>query len=60
MEPLGKYVSAEMISRSNRRAVLSALSVPRVYEKDKGNHLSQLSFETPACQHMSLGAGEMN
>jgi hypothetical protein len=32
--------------------------VPRGYEKDKGDRLSQLSFETPACLNMSLGAEE--
>jgi hypothetical protein len=36
------------------------LSVPRGYEKNKEDRLRQLSFETPACQDMSLGAEELN
>jgi hypothetical protein len=35
-------------------------SVPRVYKKDEEDHLSKLSFETPACQDMNLGAEELN
>jgi hypothetical protein len=30
-----------------------------VMKKDKEDRLSQLSFETPACQDMSLGAEEL-
>jgi hypothetical protein len=29
--------------------------VPRGYKKDKEDRLRQWSFETPACQDMSLG-----
>jgi hypothetical protein len=39
--------------------VFSAWSVPRGYKKDIEDRLSQLGFETPACQDMSLGAGEL-
>jgi hypothetical protein len=39
--------------------MFSAWSMPSGYEKDKEDHLSQLSFETPACQDMSLGAEEL-
>jgi hypothetical protein len=35
-------------------------SVPKVYEKDKEDHLSQLSFKMPACQAMSLGAEQLS
>jgi hypothetical protein len=56
---LGKYVSAEMISPNNRKAVFSERSVPRVYKKDN-DLLTQLSFEMPACQDMSLGEEELN
>jgi hypothetical protein len=38
--------------------MFSILSVPRGYKKDKEDPLSQLSFETPACLDMGLGAGE--
>jgi hypothetical protein len=31
-------------------------SVPRSHKKDKEDRLNQLSFETPACQDVSLGA----
>jgi hypothetical protein len=41
-----------------QRAVFSAWSVPTGYEKDKEDRFSQLSFETSACQDMSLGAEE--
>jgi hypothetical protein len=30
--------------------------MPRDYKKDKEDPLSHLSFETPACQDVSLGA----
>jgi hypothetical protein len=40
---------------NSREAVFSVRSVPRGYKKDKKGRLSQLSFETPACQDMSLG-----
>jgi hypothetical protein len=40
--------------------MFSALSLPRDYKKDKEDRLSYLSFETPACQDMSLGAEELN
>jgi hypothetical protein len=29
------------------------------YKNDKEDHLSQLSFEMPACQDVSLGAEEL-
>jgi hypothetical protein len=35
--------------------VISVWSVPRGYNKYKEDLLSQLSFEMPACQNMSLG-----
>jgi hypothetical protein len=59
MERRGKHVSAETNSRNNRRAVFSVRSVQRGYEKDKEDCLSQLSFETPACQDISLGTEEL-
>jgi hypothetical protein len=31
----------------------------RDYKKDKEDRLNQLSFETPACQDMCLGAEEL-
>jgi hypothetical protein len=40
--------------------LFSVRSVPRGYKKDKEDRLSQLSFETPGCQDMSLGAEELN
>jgi hypothetical protein len=43
---------------SNREAVFSTWSVPRTYKKDE-DCSSQLSFEMPACQDMSLGAEEL-
>jgi hypothetical protein len=39
-----KHVSSETNSRNNRKAVLSVRSVPRGYEKDKEDRLSQLSL----------------
>jgi hypothetical protein len=33
--------------------------MPRGYKKDKEEHLSQLSFDLPAFQDMSLGAEEL-
>jgi hypothetical protein len=60
MERLGRHVSAEMNSRNNRTAVFSEQPVPRGYKKNKERRLSQLSFETPSCQDMSLGAEEFN
>jgi hypothetical protein len=33
--------------------------VPRGYIKDKEDRLCQLSFETPVCQDMRLGAEEL-
>jgi hypothetical protein len=58
MEQLCKYVSTETNTHNNRRAVFSVWSVPRGYKKDKVNRLSQLSFETPACQGVNLKAVE--
>jgi hypothetical protein len=59
MERLGEHVSAEMNSHKNRAAVFSVRFVSRDYKKDKEDRLSQLSFETPACQDMSLGEEEL-
>jgi hypothetical protein len=60
MEQLSKQVSEEMNTRNNRGAVFSMRSVPRGYKEAKKAVLSQLSFETPACQAMSLGTKELN
>jgi hypothetical protein len=60
MEQLSKHISAETNSRNNRRAVFYVRSMPRGYKKAKGDRLRQLSFETPACQDMSLGTEELN
>jgi hypothetical protein len=60
VERLGKHVSADMNSPNNRRAVFSVLSGSRGYKMDKDDRLSRLSFETPACQDMSLKAEELN
>jgi hypothetical protein len=59
IDRLGKHVSAEKNSRNNRRVVFSVQSVSRSYKKDRNNPLSQLSFETPACQDINLGAEEL-
>jgi hypothetical protein len=48
--------SAENNSRNKIRTITSVRSVPRGYEKDKEDRLSQLSFETLACQHYELGS----
>jgi hypothetical protein len=48
MEQLSKHVSAEKITRKNRRAVFSVRSVPRGYKK--GNKL----FETVEFREASL------
>jgi hypothetical protein len=58
MERLSKYVSVETNSRNNRRDVFSVSSLPSGYKKAKVR-LSQLSFETPACQNKSLAAEEL-
>jgi hypothetical protein len=34
--------------------------LPSGYKKDNEDRLRQLSFETPACQDMILGAEELN
>jgi hypothetical protein len=60
MEQLSRHVSSKTSMRNNRRAVFSVRSMPRGYKKDKEGCLSQLSFETPTCQDMSLGAEELN
>jgi hypothetical protein len=60
LERLGKHAFAKTNSRNKRRAMFSLRSVPRGYKKDKADSLSQLDFETPACQNMSLGAEELN
>jgi hypothetical protein len=59
MERLRKHVSAEKNSYNNRRAVFSVQSVPMGYKKEKEDRLSQLTFETPAFQSMSLEMGEL-
>jgi hypothetical protein len=59
MEQFSEHVSAETNTRRSRRAVFSVLSVPRDCKKDKEDRLSQMSFETPSCQDMSLGAEEL-
>jgi hypothetical protein len=56
MERLGKHVSADSNSRNDTGAVFSVRSMPMSYKKNKEDRLSQLSYETPACQDMSLGA----
>jgi hypothetical protein len=60
MEQLNKHVFAEAYTHNNRGAVFSVRSVPRGYKKNKEDRLSQLSFETPACQDMSWGVEELN
>jgi hypothetical protein len=60
MERLGKHVSAEANSSNNGRVVFSVWSVPRSCKKDKEDRLSQMSFETPTCQDMSLGAEKLH
>jgi hypothetical protein len=40
--------------------VFSVRSERTCYKKDKDDRLRQLSFETPTCQDMSLGAEELN
>jgi hypothetical protein len=60
MERLGKHVSEEINSRKKIEDLFSVRSVPRGYKKDKEDRVSQLNFETPACQDMSLGAEELN
>jgi hypothetical protein len=49
-----------MNTHNNRRAVFSVRSVLRGYKEDKEGRLSQLSFETSACQDMRLGEEEFN
>jgi hypothetical protein len=49
MERLGEHVSTETNSRDNRGAVFSVQSVPRGYEKDKKDRLSQLSSGVDSC-----------
>jgi hypothetical protein len=56
---LGKQVSAATDTQPNIEELLgttfSVRFVPRGYRKCKEDRLSQLSFETPACQDVSLG-----
>jgi hypothetical protein len=59
VEQLNKHVSAELNSH-NRRPLFSVVSLLRGCKKDKGDCSSQLSFEMPACQDMSLGAEELS
>jgi hypothetical protein len=54
MEQLCKQVYAEKNTRNNKRAMFSVRSVPRDYGNDKEDIVSQLSFEMPTCQDMSL------
>jgi hypothetical protein len=58
-EQFSKYVSTETNTCNNRRAVFSVKLVLMGYKNDKEDHLSQLSFETPASQNMSLGLQEL-
>jgi hypothetical protein len=60
MERFGNHVSAERNSRNNRKVPFSVRSVPRGYKKSNEDHLSQLSFGTPAWQDMSLETEELN
>jgi hypothetical protein len=60
MKQMSKLVSAEMNTCNDKGAVISMLSMPRSYKKDKRDRLSQLNFETPVCQDMSFGAEELN
>jgi hypothetical protein len=60
MKRLDKHVYEETNLHNTRRTVFSLRSVTMGYKKCKENCLSQLSFETPACQDMSLGAEELN
>jgi hypothetical protein len=57
---LGKQVFAATDTQATIEnllgTMLSIRSVSRGYEKDKEDRSSQLSFETPASQDMSLGA----
>jgi hypothetical protein len=53
MQRLGKHASSTI------ERLFSAWSVPMGYKKDKEDRLSQLRFETPAYQDMSLGAVEL-
>jgi hypothetical protein len=60
MEQLSKHVSAEKNSVKNKGVVFSVWSMPRGYKKYIEDRLNQLSFQTPACQYMNLGAEELN
>jgi hypothetical protein len=51
MERLGKHISAETISRNNRRALFSLRSMPKGYENDNEDRLSQLSSGFGSCQN---------
>jgi hypothetical protein len=59
MEQLIKHIPAVMNTRNKKRAVFSVWTVTRGYKKEKEDRLYQSSFETPACQDMSLGAEEL-
>jgi hypothetical protein len=59
MEQLNKHVSAEANTCNNRRTVFWR-TLPRAYKNDRGDRLRHLSFETSACQNMSLGAEKLN
>jgi hypothetical protein len=54
MEQLSKKMSVETNTRKKRGAVFSVRSVSRSYKKEKEGRLSQLSFETPDYQDISL------
>jgi hypothetical protein len=58
-EQLSKKVSPEA-NTHNSGIVLSVRSMPRRYRKCREDRLRQLTFETSACQDMSLGAEELN
>jgi hypothetical protein len=59
---LGKQGSAATDTQTTTEELLGTMlsirSVPSGHKKDKEDGLSQLSFETPACQEVSLGAEE--
>jgi hypothetical protein len=60
MEQMIKHISVETKSCNNRIFIFSVGSLPRDCERDKEDHLSQSSFETPACQNRNSGVEELN
>jgi hypothetical protein len=59
---ISKQVSAATDTQVKIQELLGTMfsiwSVPRVYKKNKGDRLSQLSFETPVFQGVNLRAEE--